>query len=1042
MTKKVGVLMMVMLCSFASLGLAATSDSATWEGAYEANALPTDQGWLEGVSNANNDIVLADGVLTIDSMGTDRAPYWKRTDVALNFDTGASVEFRLKFDDREASMSNSACTFLFSNSNYMMFFEFGSDRVNLYYVNSSGAEVLYTSYAMNTTDGFHTYRLAAKAGIDNLRFYVDNMLVFTGTLQTTMNPTPLMYFGDVTGGADAKYELDYLRWTSQDSFSPPVTANSATWEGMYEANTLPTDNGWVEGVSNANSCAAVTDGVLTIDSMGTDRAPYWKRTDAVLNFDAGASIEFRLKFDDREVSTSNSACTFLFSNSSYMVFFEFGNDRVNLYYVNSSGAEVLYTSCILNTTDVFHTYRLAAKAGTNNLRFYVDNTLVFTGTLQTMTNPTPLMYFGDVTGGADAKYELDYLRWTTQGAFYLPAAVNSVTWEGMYEADVLPTDAGWGEGISNANSCAAVADGVLTIDSMGTDRAPYWKRTDVALDFETGISVEFRLKFDEREANVSNSACTFLISNSTYMMFFEFGSDRVNLYYVNSNGAEVLYNSYGMITTDGFHTYRLTAKAGIDNLRFYVDNTQVFTGTLQTMANPTPLLYFGDVTGGADAKYELDYLRWTSQGAFSLPASITPSPVFTPGGKYISGPTPITITCPMVGASIYYTIDGTLPTAASTPYTGAVTVSEGKTLKAIAVASDTSSVTSMTYIVPASYDRPETIPSGSVTVNGDLADWAGATWTPLDQPYHAVASDIPEAYYAAKWQMNKIYVAVKVRDTAHYFTDSYVDWNKRDAIEVYLHTDNNGLDGYPNCEVAQQYTIGFKASDPTKVWVALGNGSMAPNMFAVPEDGSCDNIGKALGSINGEWLYYEMEVTPLTWFNLLDSSKNVVSTLDPNDVIGLDVCVVGNNAGTYTGMKSENMMTGKSGRWSAFGLHKLVVAPALRPGDANGDGMVDVGDLGILAANYGGSGKTWAQGDFNGDGLVDVGDLGILAAHYGEGSTQPANFTADYTKAFGTTVADDETAQDDARSSLCSGLGLPLITGFAMLGLLLVKLEE
>ena len=58
--------------------------------------------------------------------------------------------------------------------------------------------------------------------------------------------------------------------------------------------------------------------------------------------------------------------------------------------------------------------------------------------------------------------------------------------------------------------------------------------------------------------------------------------------------------------------------------------------------------------------------------------------------------------------------------------------------------------------------------------------------------------------------------------------------------------------------------------------------------------------------------------------------------------------------------------------------------PALHPGDANDDGMVDVGDLGILGANYGiASGAGWTRGDFTGDGAVDVGDLGVLGANYG-----------------------------------------------------------
>ena len=65
----------------------------------------------------------------------------------------------------------------------------------------------------------------------------------------------------------------------------------------------------------------------------------------------------------------------------------------------------------------------------------------------------------------------------------------------------------------------------------------------------------------------------------------------------------------------------------------------------------------------------------------------------------------------------------------------------------------------------------------------------------------------------------------------------------------------------------------------------------------------------------------------------------------------------------------------------------LVTAPgaaAPHPGDANNDGFVDVGDLGILGANYGKlTGATWDMADFTGEGMVDVGDLGVLGANYG-----------------------------------------------------------
>jgi hypothetical protein len=118
------------------------------------------------------------------------------------------------------------------------------------------------------------------------------------------------------------------------------------------------------------------------------------------------------------------------------------------------------------------------------------------------------------------------------------------------------------------------------------------------------------------------------------------------------------------------------------------------------------------------------------------------------------------------------------------------------------------------------------------------------------------------------------------------------------------------------------------------------------------------------------------------------------------------------------------------------------------PGDANGDGRVDVGDLGILAANYGTIGTAaWVTGDFNGDKTVDVGDLGILAAHYGQGTvnSSQADFDADYAQAFGTIVVENTQEDETVNDPACSKLGLPLIAGLMLAGLLMfgyIKLED
>jgi MYXO-CTERM domain-containing protein len=55
-------------------------------------------------------------------------------------------------------------------------------------------------------------------------------------------------------------------------------------------------------------------------------------------------------------------------------------------------------------------------------------------------------------------------------------------------------------------------------------------------------------------------------------------------------------------------------------------------------------------------------------------------------------------------------------------------------------------------------------------------------------------------------------------------------------------------------------------------------------------------------------------------------------------------------------------------------------------GDANLDGKVDIGDLGLLAGNWQQlSGKVWDDGDFNYDGKVDIADLGLLAGNWQNG---------------------------------------------------------
>ena len=81
------------------------------------------------------------------------------------------------------------------------------------------------------------------------------------------------------------------------------------------------------------------------------------------------------------------------------------------------------------------------------------------------------------------------------------------------------------------------------------------------------------------------------------------------------------------------------------------------------------------------------------------------------------------------------------------------------------------------------------------------------------------------------------------------------------------------------------------------------------------------------------------------------------------------------------------------------------------PGDANLDGMVDTLDFNALAANFGGTGKTWLQADFNGDDVVDTLDFNNLAANFGK-TTPPETDSS---------VARSATVPEPTALAICAG---------------------
>ncbi len=70
----------------------------------------------------------------------------------------------------------------------------------------------------------------------------------------------------------------------------------------------------------------------------------------------------------------------------------------------------------------------------------------------------------------------------------------------------------------------------------------------------------------------------------------------------------------------------------------------------------------------------------------------------------------------------------------------------------------------------------------------------------------------------------------------------------------------------------------------------------------------------------------------------------------------------------------------------------VVPFAALHPGDANGDGIVNLADLQILGDNWQSTTASWSEADFTGDGNVNLADLQILGDNWGYGVASDMSF--------------------------------------------------
>ncbi|MCC6681272.1 MAG: hypothetical protein IT445_10275 [Phycisphaeraceae bacterium] len=190
--------------------------------------------------------------------------------------------------------------------------------------------------------------------------------------------------------------------------------------------------------------------------------------------------------------------------------------------------------------------------------------------------------------------------------------------------------------------------------------------------------------------------------------------------------------------------------------------------------------------------------------------------------------------------------------------------------------------------------------------------------------------------------------------------------------------------------------------------VLTGSGDIIANVTGVT--GAHVKVGDEFGIIRvtGAWnnrrITVELQIGDLTQtqtagvnYDLLDITGNFVHGSGSAIIIDTSLFQPAASETTFrvigwTGQVSADVgsvLTFTGGPTMAYefrsdGLY-LTAPVALHPGDANGDGLVNLADLQILGDNWQSITATWAEADFNGDNLVNLADLQIIGDNWNFG---------------------------------------------------------
>lgn len=190
-------------------------------------------------------------------------------------------------------------------------------------------------------------------------------------------------------------------------------------------------------------------------------------------------------------------------------------------------------------------------------------------------------------------------------------------WTLSYEANKLPNQFGFAKN-GNPTTAEIIEPGIFHLNTIDTNAGAYYYRyvrpsvETVGLNSDTGYTVEMRAKLIKADVEGDESAAHIDAEDGREDVKKFWG---LNLYSKkNTNYAVLRGASVGspVAIGDDFHVFRITVAGEMATL--YLDGVEKYSVKLRTNVN-TNQVRFGDLTGKADADWQIDYIRIYNEGA-------------------------------------------------------------------------------------------------------------------------------------------------------------------------------------------------------------------------------------------------------------------------------------------------------------------------------------------------------------------------------------------------------------------------------------------